>query len=103
MTWLANNLGVVITLLVLGVGVIGAWALNSYRIKSLEGANEGLVNEITAVQKELTEHRLNTSLHLDPNRDQAIWREFKEENMRRFDGIERKLDKLMLVAPTPPL
>ncbi len=88
MEWLSHNLPFVLAV----AGIIGTWAVMGWRIKRLE---------VIAVQFQL--HAANTSLHIDPARDKAIWDDFQDGVRREFDGVNRKLDKLMLVQPTPPI
>jgi hypothetical protein len=93
MEWVSHNL----PLIMIVAGVIAAWAVNNYRLKNHE-------IRLHDVEKEVHEHQSNTALHIDPARDHAIWAGFQNEVTRRFDGIDRKIDKLMLVQqPIPPL
>ncbi len=92
MEWISHNLAFV----VLAAGVIGAWAVNNYRINALEA-------RLIELAKEVHIHQSNTQLHIDPSRDHAIWQTFKDEMNRRLDTIDGKIDKLMLVQPVPPL
>ncbi len=96
MTWLTNNPAVVIWMITVSAGVIAGWAVNNFRIKSHD-------ERLHDLETRFNEHSSDTRLHIDPARDQAIWRTFQDETSRRFDGIDRKLDKLMLVSPTPPI
>jgi len=90
-------------MLALAAGVIASWAVNSYRIGNLEDAKKEANNRVHELEEKMNNHIANTTLHIDPHRDKAIWEDFQGQVMRRFDGIDRKFDKVMLVLPTPPI
>jgi len=97
--WLANNIGVLVTLGVIAAGVIAAWAVNNFRINALTEQNKLFAERLREAEQELHKHESNTALHLDPNRDKKIWEDFKAENTRRFDRVEEKLDRIMIHTP----
>jgi len=88
MEWLSHNLTFVLAV----AGIIGTWAVMGWRLKKLEEVNQQILI-----------HMSSTALHIDPARDKAIWDGFQDDVRREFDGVNRKLDKLMLVTPTPPI
>lgn len=103
MNWLANNLGVVISLAVLLFAGIGAWYSNGARISRLEEKLDSADKAHSNLAESVTTHLSNTAIHIDPARDKKIWEDFKGEAMRRFDRLDDKMDKMMLIHPVPPV
>lgn len=104
MTWLANNIGVIITAAVVVLGVVSTWVLYGADIRQLkadkvraEKEKEKQDKVIEELKTALSMHSADTTLHIDPHRDEKRWDDFKNESWRRFDRVEEKIEKLMLV------
>jgi len=103
MLWLVNNLGSLIAIVAAVLGLVTTWVLYGADIRQLKKNNERLEEELKELRTESREHQANTSLHIDPHRDEKRWDDLKSEIFRRFDTTDRKIDRLMLNAPAFPL
>ena len=104
MQWLAQNVVTILALSAFVGGLITTWVLYGADIRQLKKDSERQGSEHDELAREVRKHQSDTSLHLDPNRDKKIWEDFQRENARRFDRLEEKIEKLMLVAhPAPPM
>jgi hypothetical protein len=74
-TWVQKNVGTIITLTVLLLGLAAQWA------------NFGQAAErMKAVDQRLYIHETDTERHIDPNRDERRWQEL----LIRLDRIEKQ-------------
>src|SRR5213080_129314 len=117
--WFVNNIFPILSVLAAIILAVAGWKLLAYRVAQLEAwkseHKEECIARAAQVQRDkeradakldeletvIQSHISNTQLHIDPNRDKAIWEEFKEGNRREFETVNRKLDKLMLIQPSP--
>lgn len=77
-SWVHKNIGTIVTVLVLLVGLAAQWA------------NFGQAAErAKAVDQRLYIHETDTKRHLDPERDERRWQEL----LRRLDQIEQKIGR----------
>lgn len=120
MIWLSNNVGVLVSLSVLFVAMVGAWYSNKARIDRLEEESgrhqtertaliqqnqkdkEKLDSKIEELERVVQSHTSDTRLHIDPSRDEKRWDDLKGEIFRRFDKMEGKIEKLMIIYPAAP-
>jgi hypothetical protein len=104
--WLSNNIGTVIAVIVAGCGLITTWVLYGADIRQLKLDRDQLKADLHATQEELKLHMANITIHLDPYRDERRWTEFRDGIFQRFDGftgrfdgVDRKIERLMLHVP----
>ena len=101
--WISNNAQLLATLIMLGFGLVVTWALLGADIKQLKKDTAEIKAEVHELVKVTQAHRLDTTLHIDPHRDDKRWDDLKSEIFRRFDGMEGKIEKLMIIHPPGPL
>jgi uncharacterized protein YqgV (UPF0045/DUF77 family) len=110
MNWIANNIGAVVTIVVVVLGVAATWVMYGARITQLEKDIKKLIEVVEKLEEFVRTHHADTSLHIDPHRDEKRWDDFKDQIFQRIDGIgqrfdstDRKIERLMMVIPpTPP-
>ena len=86
------------------IGTIATWVLYGARITQLEKDIEKVTTAIEELEKIVREHQTDTTVHIDPHRDEKKWDDLKSEIFRRFDGVDGKIDKLMIIhRPQGPL
>lgn len=103
MIWAANNIGTLIIIATMIFGGVAAWVLYGADIRQLKKDLAEVKGTLHEVEKIMREHMSDTSLHIDPHRDEKRWDDLKSEIFRRFDGMEGKIEKLMLVHSPPPI
>lgn len=103
MEWIANNLGALIAAVVAGLGLVATWVLYGADIRQLKKDMTRLQAELTQAEALVNKHHSDTTLHIDPHRDEKRWDDLKSEIFRRFDGMESKIEKLMIIHPPGPL
>lgn len=101
--WLSHNTGTVVSVMAMLVAMVIAWATNSARIGQQEKESERLNQALKELADDVDAHRGDTALHIDPHRDQRMWDDMKNEMRTGFDRVEKKIEKLMLITPPPPL
>lgn len=99
--WLSHNTGTVVSVLAMLVAMVIAWATNSSRITQLEKENERSSREFKELGQVVDRHRGDTSLHIDPRRDQRMWDDLKNEMRAGFERIEKKIELQMVYTPPP--
>lgn len=95
--WITNNIGVLIALGVLVFGLVGTWVKYGSDITQLKKDADKSETKVEKLGDDLRLHLSDTSLHIDPARDEKRWAEFKGEILRRLDRLEEKIEKLMIV------
>lgn len=103
MEWISNNVGALISAVILVFGLVATWVLYGADIKQLKIDKNELKLNLAELEKVVSIHKSDTSLHIDPHRDEKRWDDFKAEIMRRFDGMEGKIEKIMVITPPPPM
>jgi hypothetical protein len=106
MQWVINNAGAVIAVLGAVFGFTATWVMYGARITQLEKDSEKKDKKIDELERALALHMSDTSLHIDPHRDEERWKDFKREIFGRFDGMvqrfdttDRKIENLMIATP----
>ena len=77
-SFIRANASNIILVVLLIVGFVGQWTIVQYRI-----------SQIDLLMHELTQHELDRSRHVDPERDERRWQELLD----RLDRIEAKLNE----------
>lgn len=101
MEWLSHNLGSVIILASFLLAGMGAWYHNNSRIGRLEEKEESKEDEVRELRMRIDKHIEDTTLHIDPQRDQRSWDDLKGEMRAGFERIEKKIERLMVYTPPP--
>ena len=99
MSWIVNNLGSLITTIAVFLGVVAVWVGYGADIRQLKKDRDAADKRFDDFEKEVRQHIQDATRHIDPYRDEKRWDEFKSDLFRRFDVIERKIERLMLVQP----
>lgn len=115
MEWLTRNFGMVAYGLGVLIAVVTAVAVIRGRVSRLEEKDGGRDGEqakqderIKELEERVRIHQSDTTLHIDPHRDEKRWDDFKGELFgkidmlyQRFDATDRKMERLMVYTPPP--
>lgn len=103
MQWLSNNPETIIGLAILIFGLVATWTMFGADIRQLKKDTADIKGELHELVRIEQAHRMDTSLHIDPHRDEKRMDDLKHDIFNRFDAVDRKLEKLMIIHPPGPL